>query len=114
MHEDDRRQTTAGRKRSDGRALTRLGTRTHERLASRQRVWFSGGHPRVGALEWYVVAIVGNVVAIEPADSRDASATPEVEETSKLSRWPPAMFKKWKIETLMRWKPSSWNAKGWL
>lgn len=41
-------------------------------------------------------------------------AKPEVEETSKLSRWPPAMFKKWKIETLMRWKPSSWNVKGWL
>lgn len=24
-------------------------------------------------------------------------AKPEVEETSKLSRWPPAMFKQWKI-----------------
>lgn len=36
-------------------------------------------------------------------------AKPEVEETSKLSRWPPAMFKKWKIETLMRWKSASWK-----
>ena len=29
-------------------------------------------------------------------------AKPEVEETSKLSRWPPAMFRQWKIENLMR------------
>ncbi|MBR0791351.1 hypothetical protein JQ631_19925 [Bradyrhizobium manausense] len=40
-------------------------------------------------------------------------AKPEVEETSKLSRWPPAMFRKWKIETLMRWTPASWKLKGW-
>ena len=36
-------------------------------------------------------------------------AKPEVEETSKLSHWPPAMFRKWKMETLMRWKPASWK-----
>jgi hypothetical protein len=36
-------------------------------------------------------------------------AKPEVEPTSKLSRWPPAMFRKWKMETLMRWKPASWK-----
>jgi hypothetical protein len=41
-------------------------------------------------------------------------AKPEPEEISKLSRWPPAMFRKWKIETLMRWKPASWNVKDWL
>lgn len=38
-------------------------------------------------------------------------AKPEVEETSKLSRWPPAMFKQWKIENLMRWKSASWKLK---
>lgn len=41
-------------------------------------------------------------------------ATPEVEQTSKLSRWPPAMFRQWKIENLMRWKSASWKLKGWL
>lgn len=41
-------------------------------------------------------------------------ATPEVEETSKLSRWPPAMLKAWKLETLIRWKPASWKLKDWL
>jgi hypothetical protein len=41
-------------------------------------------------------------------------AKPEVEETSKLSRWPPAMFKQWKLETLMRWKSESWKLKNWL
>ncbi|MBR0824683.1 hypothetical protein JQ596_03970 [Bradyrhizobium manausense] len=39
-------------------------------------------------------------------------APPEVEETSRLSRWPPAMFRQWKIENLMRWKASSWKLKG--
>jgi hypothetical protein len=39
-------------------------------------------------------------------------AQPEVEETSRLSRWPPAMFKQWKLETLMRWKSASWKTKG--
>ena len=34
-------------------------------------------------------------------------AQPELEETSRLSRWPPAMFKQWKLETLMRWKSAS-------
>ncbi|MBR0779218.1 hypothetical protein JQ625_30750 [Bradyrhizobium diazoefficiens] len=38
------------------------------------------------------------------------AAKPEVEQTSKLSRWPPAMFKQWKIDTLMRW-PASWKLK---
>ncbi|PSO20223.1 hypothetical protein [Bradyrhizobium sp. MOS003] len=41
-------------------------------------------------------------------------AKPEVEETSKLSHWPPAMFKQWKIENLMPWKASSWKLKDWL
>jgi hypothetical protein len=41
-------------------------------------------------------------------------AKPEVEETSKLSRWPPAMFRQWKAETLMRWKASPWKLKDWL
>jgi hypothetical protein len=41
-------------------------------------------------------------------------AKPEVEETSKLSRWPPAMFKQWKIENLMRWKSASGKLKDWL
>lgn len=36
-------------------------------------------------------------------------ATPEVEETSKLSRWPPAMFRQWKLETLTRWTSASWK-----
>jgi hypothetical protein len=40
-------------------------------------------------------------------------AKPEVEETSKLSRWPPAMFKQWKIENLMRWKSASGKLKDW-
>lgn len=38
---------------------------------------------------------------------------PEVE-ASKLSRWPPAMFRQWKVETLMRWKSASWKLKDWL
>jgi hypothetical protein len=38
-------------------------------------------------------------------------AQPELEETSRLSRWPPAMFKQWKLETLMRWKSASWKMK---
>jgi len=38
-------------------------------------------------------------------------AKPEVEETSKLSRWPPAMFRQWKIENLMPWKSASWRLK---
>jgi hypothetical protein len=41
-------------------------------------------------------------------------AEPQVEQTSKLSRWPPAMFKQWKMETLMRWKSASWKLKDWL
>ncbi|QAU44272.1 hypothetical protein [Bradyrhizobium guangzhouense] len=41
-------------------------------------------------------------------------AKPEVEETSKLSRWPPAMLKQWKVETLMRWKSASLKLKDWL
>lgn len=36
-------------------------------------------------------------------------ATPEVEETSKLSRWPPAMFRQWKLETLTRWTSAPWK-----
>ena len=36
-------------------------------------------------------------------------ARPEVEEASRLSRWPPAMFRQWKLENLMRWKPASWK-----
>jgi hypothetical protein len=36
---------------------------------------------------------------------------PEVEETSRLSRWPPAMFRQWKLENLMRWKTGSWKLK---
>lgn len=38
-------------------------------------------------------------------------AQPEVEEISRLSRWPPAMFKQWKLDTLMRWKSASWKLK---
>jgi hypothetical protein len=41
-------------------------------------------------------------------------AQPEVEETSRLSRWPPAMFRQWKLETLMRWKSASWKLRDWL
>lgn len=37
------------------------------------------------------------------------AATPEVEETSKLSRWPPAMFRQWKLETLTRWTSAPWK-----
>lgn len=36
-------------------------------------------------------------------------ATPEVEQTSKLSRWPPAMFRQWKLETLTRWTSAPWK-----
>jgi hypothetical protein len=39
-------------------------------------------------------------------------AKPEVEETSRLSRWPPAMFRQWKLENLMPWK--STKLKDWL
>lgn len=38
---------------------------------------------------------------------------PEVEETSRLSRWPPAIFRQWKLENLMPWKAASWKFKGW-
>jgi hypothetical protein len=55
--------------------------RIMNRLASHQRVWFSGGHPRVGALDWNVVAIVGDVIAIEATGSGDTSRQPEVDET---------------------------------
>ncbi|MGY8710692.1 hypothetical protein RAD16_33565 [Bradyrhizobium sp. 18BD] len=41
-------------------------------------------------------------------------AKQEPEETSKLSRWPPAMFQQWKVENLMRWKSASWKLKDWL
>jgi hypothetical protein len=41
-------------------------------------------------------------------------AKPEVEETSRLSRWPPAMFKQWKLENLMPWKSASRKLKDWL
>lgn len=41
-------------------------------------------------------------------------AKPEVEATSKLSRWPPAIFRQWKVENLMRWKSASWKLKDWL
>ena len=41
-------------------------------------------------------------------------AKPEVEETSKLSHWPPAMFKQWKLANLTRWKSASWKLKDWL
>jgi hypothetical protein len=39
---------------------------------------------------------------------------PEVEETSRLSRWPPAMFRQWKLDNLMRWKSASWKLRDWL
>ncbi len=39
---------------------------------------------------------------------------PEVDETSRLSRWPPAIFRQWKIETLMPWKSASWKLRDWL
>lgn len=38
-------------------------------------------------------------------------AKPAVEETSRLSRWPPAMFRQWKLENLMPWKSASWRPK---
>lgn len=38
-------------------------------------------------------------------------AKPEAEETSRLSRWPPAMFRQWKVENLMPWKSASWKLK---
>ena len=38
-------------------------------------------------------------------------AKPDVEETSRLSHWPPAMFKQWKLDNLMRWKSASWKLK---
>ncbi|MBK3661820.1 hypothetical protein JJE66_11230 [Bradyrhizobium diazoefficiens] len=41
-------------------------------------------------------------------------AKPEVEETSRLSRWPPAIFRQWKIENLMPWKSASRKLKDWL
>ena len=41
-------------------------------------------------------------------------AEPEIEETSRLSRWPPAMFKQWKLDNLMRWKPAGWKLRDWL
>ena len=42
-----------------------------------------------------------------------AIAEPKAEETSRLSRWPPAMFRQWKFENLMRWKSASWKLGGW-
>jgi hypothetical protein len=41
-------------------------------------------------------------------------AKPVVEESSRLSRWPPAMFRQWKLDNLMRWKPASWKLRDWL
>lgn len=38
-------------------------------------------------------------------------AEPEVEETSRLSRWPPAIIRQWKLENLLPWKSASWRPK---
>ena len=38
---------------------------------------------------------------------------PVVEETSRLSHWPPARWTQWRIETLTPWKLKSWKFKDW-
>jgi hypothetical protein len=37
---------------------------------------------------------------------------PPPEEERRLSRWPPARFAQFKLETFMPWKTKSWNLKG--
>ncbi len=37
----------------------------------------------------------------------------EVEETSRLSRWPPAMFREWKLQNLMPWKSAFGKFRNW-
>ncbi len=39
---------------------------------------------------------------------RNTTAEPESEETSRLSRWPPALFARWKLQNLMPWKLKDW------
>ncbi len=34
-------------------------------------------------------------------------------ETSRLSRWPPAMFRQWKLHNLMPWKSAFGKLKNW-
>ena len=38
---------------------------------------------------------------------------PMVEETSRLSHWPPARWTQWRLETLTPWKLRSWKFKDW-
>jgi hypothetical protein len=38
---------------------------------------------------------------------------PEVKERSRLSHWPPARWKQWRMETLTPWKFKSWKFKNW-
>ena len=45
---------------------------------------------------------------------RVITAKPKVDETSRLSRWPPAMFRQWKLQNLLPWKSASWKLKNWL
>ena len=38
-------------------------------------------------------------------------AKPEPEPTSRLSNWPPALFRQWKLDTLTRWTRTPWKTK---
>jgi hypothetical protein len=38
---------------------------------------------------------------------------PVVEETSRLSHWPPAGRTQWRLETLTPWKLKAWKFKNW-
>ena len=37
-----------------------------------------------------------------------------VQETSRLSHWPPERWEQWRLETLTPWKLKPWRIKDWL
>jgi hypothetical protein len=39
--------------------------------------------------------------------------TEVVEETSRLSHWPPDRWTQWRLETLTPWKLRAWKFKNW-
>ena len=41
-------------------------------------------------------------------------AAPVVEETSRMSHWPPARLERWRMENLTPWKIKPWKLKEWI
>jgi hypothetical protein len=47
------------------------------RLAANQRVYFSGGVPRLSVLDWHAVAVIDTIAALEPVAPGDAQLLPD-------------------------------------